>query len=81
MLTTENQVLRVDGPAKVSGAAQYAGDVRLPGLLFGMALRSPLPHARIVGIDTSAARQVPGVHAVLTAAPFTTSAAPSTRSA
>src|SRR5438067_763215 len=61
-------ILRVDGPQKVSGAAHYAGDIRLPGLLFGMALRSPLPHARITSIDASAARAVPGVHAVLTAA-------------
>jgi CO/xanthine dehydrogenase Mo-binding subunit len=68
VLTSEPEVLRVDGPAKVSGAARYAGDVRLPGLLVGMALRSPLPHARIVRIDPSAARQVPEVHAVLTAA-------------
>jgi CO/xanthine dehydrogenase Mo-binding subunit len=67
VLTTE-EVARVDGPAKVSGAAQYAGDVRLPGLLVGMALRSPLPHARILNIDASAARRSPGVHAVLTAA-------------
>lgn len=61
-------VLRVDGPAKVSGTAQFAGDVRLPGLLLGMALRSPFAHARIARIDVTAARQVPGVHAVLTAA-------------
>jgi CO/xanthine dehydrogenase Mo-binding subunit len=63
-----NEVLRVDGPAKVSGAAQYAGDIHLPGLLIGMALRSPLPHARILSIDASGARRVPGVRAVLTAA-------------
>jgi CO/xanthine dehydrogenase Mo-binding subunit len=61
-------ILRVDGPAKVSGIARYAGDVRLPGLLVGLALRSPLPHARIRSIDVSAARAVAGVHAVLTAA-------------
>ena len=61
-------IMRVDGPEKVSGAATFAGDVRLPGLLVGVALRSPLPHARILGIDVSAAREVPGVRAVLTAA-------------
>jgi CO/xanthine dehydrogenase Mo-binding subunit len=38
----------------------------LPGILWGRALRSPLPHARIVRIDTSRAQQVPGIHAVLT---------------
>jgi CO/xanthine dehydrogenase Mo-binding subunit len=64
----ERVVRRVDGPEKVSGAALYAGDVRLPGLLVGVALRSPVPHARITALDVSAAREVPGVHAVLTAA-------------
>ena len=64
----ERTVRRVDGPEKVSGAALYAGDVRLPGLLVGAALRSPVPHARITALDVSAAREVPGVHAVLTAA-------------
>jgi CO/xanthine dehydrogenase Mo-binding subunit len=61
-------IRRVDGPAKVSGAAHYSGDVRLPGLVFGLALRSPVPHARITKLDVSAARSVPGVLAVLTAA-------------
>src|SRR5262249_35311937 len=44
----------------------YAGDLRLPGMLWGKVLRSPFPHARIVRIDTSGALQLPGVHAVLT---------------
>jgi CO/xanthine dehydrogenase Mo-binding subunit len=59
---------RVEGPAKVTGAAQYTADVALPGTLWGRALRSPLPHARIVRIDTSQAQQVPGVHVILTGA-------------
>ena len=59
---------RVDGPEKVTGRAQYAADVSLPGLLWGKALRSPYPHARILSIDTSEARRLPGVHAVITAA-------------
>ena len=58
---------RVDGTEKVSGEARYAGDVTLPGLVWGKALRSPLPHARIVRIDTSRARSLSGVLAVLTA--------------
>jgi CO/xanthine dehydrogenase Mo-binding subunit len=57
---------RVDGASKVTGRALYAGDVRLPGMLWGAVLRSPHPHARITRIDASAARQLPGVHAVLT---------------
>ena len=59
---------RVEGQEKVTGATQYTADVALPGTLWGRALRSPLPHARIVRIDTSRAQQVPGVHVVLTGA-------------
>jgi CO/xanthine dehydrogenase Mo-binding subunit len=59
---------RVEGQAKVTGTTQYTADVALPGTLWGRALRSPLPHARIVRIDTSQAQQVPGVHVVLTGA-------------
>ena len=59
---------RVEGQDKVTGALRYTADVALPGTLWGRALRSPYPHARIVRIDTSRAQQVPGVHAVLTGA-------------
>ena len=59
---------RVEGQEKVTGAMQYTADVVLPGTLWGRALRSPLPHARIVRIDTARAHQVPGIHAVLTGA-------------
>jgi CO/xanthine dehydrogenase Mo-binding subunit len=59
---------RIEGQDKVTGALRYTADVALPGTLWGRALRSPLPHARIVRIDTSRAQQVPGVHAVLTGA-------------
>ena len=59
---------RVEGQEKVTGALRYTADVALPGTLWGRALRSPYPHARIVRIDTSRAQQVPGVHAVLTGA-------------
>lgn len=59
---------RLDGVEKVSGAARFSADVALPNLAWGKALRSPLPHARIRRIDTSKARALPGVLAVLTAA-------------
>lgn len=59
---------RIEGPLKVTGAARYTADVRLPGMLHLAYTRSPLPHARIASIDTAAARAVPGVHAVLTGA-------------
>src|SRR5919197_2785813 len=64
--TIGQPVGRAEGPEKVSGAAVYPADINLPGTLIGKCLRSPYPHARIKSIDTSAARQVPGVHAVLT---------------
>ena len=58
---------RVEGPAKVTGAATFTADVILPGMIWGKVLRSPLPHARIVNIDTREAEQMPGILAVLTA--------------
>ena len=59
---------RIEGHDKVTGATRYTADIVLPGTLWGRSLRSPLPYARIVRIDTSQAQQVPGIHAVLTGA-------------
>ncbi|MCW5634586.1 MAG: molybdopterin-dependent oxidoreductase [Rubrivivax sp.] len=59
-------VRRGDLLEKVTGAAVYAGDLRLPGMLHGKTLRSNVAHARIVRIDASRARALPGVKAVLT---------------
>ena len=53
---------------KVAGTLAYADDWALPGMLHGVVVRARLPCARIVAVDTGAARAVPGVHAVLTAA-------------
>jgi CO/xanthine dehydrogenase Mo-binding subunit len=53
---------------KVKGSLHYAADWQLPGMLHGRVVRSPVPSARITGIDTSAALALPGVAAVLTAA-------------
>ncbi|HXN41153.1 MAG TPA: hypothetical protein VN918_05140, partial [Myxococcaceae bacterium] len=61
-----HRLTRVDGPVKVSGAAIYSYDVRLPGMLYGRILRSPYAHARVKKIDESAARRIPGVHAIAT---------------
>jgi CO/xanthine dehydrogenase Mo-binding subunit len=60
--------VRPDGAEKVTGKALYGADIRLPGMIHGKVLRSPHAHARIRAIDTSAAEQVPGVLAVVTAA-------------
>src|SRR5918996_6285449 len=61
-------IRRVDGDEKVTGRAHYAADVSLPGTLWGKSLHSPYAHARIVRIDTTEAKKVPGVHAVITGA-------------
>ena len=62
--------LRPDGIDKVTGRARYGADISAPGMLTGMALRSPHAHARIISIDTSAAVVMPGVKAVITRADF-----------
>lgn len=64
--TLGKEIPQVNHRAKVMGRAQYAGDLKLPGMLHGAILRSPYAHARIVRIDASAARALPGVKAVLT---------------
>lgn len=57
---------KVDAGPKVTGAAIYADDITLPRMLHCKILRSGLPHARILSVDTSAARRIPGVHAIIT---------------
>jgi CO/xanthine dehydrogenase Mo-binding subunit len=61
-------VQRVDGIDKITGRAQFVGDVRLPRMLYGAVVRSPHAHAIVKSVDTSRARRVPGVHAVITSA-------------
>ena len=57
---------KADAAAKVIGAAVYADDIVLPRMLHSKLLRSPHPHARILSVDASAARRIPGVKGVLT---------------
>jgi CO/xanthine dehydrogenase Mo-binding subunit len=57
---------RADGRDKVTGAGLYAGDLKLPGMLYGKVLRSPFAHAKIKRIDSGKAEAMPGVLAVLT---------------
>jgi CO/xanthine dehydrogenase Mo-binding subunit len=71
-LTTElrevsRSVPRLEGVQKVTGTVEYIHHLRLPGMLYGKIVRSAVPHGRIVSIDASAARALPGVHAVITA--------------
>ena len=59
----------VPGPEvlnKVTGKAKYADDYTFPEMLYGRTLRSRYPHARVLRVDASRARELPGVHAVLT---------------
>jgi CO/xanthine dehydrogenase Mo-binding subunit len=60
-------VERADGRLKLDGQAEYTGDIRLPGMLYGAVLRSQVGHARITSISTAAAEKADGVVAVLTA--------------
>jgi aerobic carbon-monoxide dehydrogenase large subunit len=60
------RMLRKEDPRFIRGQGTYVDDVSLPGMLHGAVLRSPLAHARIVSIDTSAALAHPKVRAVIT---------------
>ncbi len=54
-------VNRIDARAKVTGEAKYAGDMRLPGMLYARVVRPPAHGAKMLKLDTSAAEKMPGV--------------------
>ena len=58
------RISRIDGLQKSTGRAKYTSDTNKPGLLFAALLTSPHAHAKVVSIDTSAAKALPGVTAV-----------------
>jgi CO/xanthine dehydrogenase Mo-binding subunit len=60
------RVPRTDAAEKVTGRALYTADLVLPGMIYGVFVRSPYAHARIKRIDTSKAEKVPGVVAIIT---------------
>ena len=60
------RVKKPDAPDKATGKTRYINDMTLPQMLIGKVLFAGRPHAKIVRIDTAAAEQLPGVHAVLT---------------
>ncbi|MFQ5851967.1 MAG: xanthine dehydrogenase family protein molybdopterin-binding subunit [Candidatus Binatia bacterium] len=64
--TIGQNLYRVDAQEKVTGKAVYTGDLKLPGIIYGKVLRSPVTHARIRRIDAQRAMSVAGVVAVLT---------------
>ena len=57
-------VLRRDAREKVTGHAQYAGDMRLPGMLHAKLLRPPAHGAKLKSVDTAAAKEIAGVQVV-----------------
>ena len=57
---------RKEDPRMITGQGRYVDDIALPGMLYMAIVRSSEAHARIVSIDTSAAREAPGVHGVFT---------------
>jgi carbon-monoxide dehydrogenase large subunit len=59
---------RLGGEPLVTGTGRFVDDVRVPGMLHAAVLRSPHAHARLVSVDAKRARDLTGVHAVLTAA-------------
>ena len=59
------EIPRVDGPLKCTGAAMYTQDYKPEGMLYGFILRSPHAHAKVTGLDLSAAEAMPGVKAVI----------------
>ena len=61
---------RVDGPAKVTGAAAYSGDLRLPDMAYAALVQTTIAHGRIMAIDSEAACKLAGVLAVFTEACF-----------
>jgi xanthine dehydrogenase molybdenum-binding subunit len=60
------RVPKIDAVEKATGRSQYIQDVKLPGMLYGKILYSKFAHAKITKIDTSRAKQLPGVRCVLT---------------
>src|SRR6266508_2305041 len=72
---SENKIVGTDVPRleatdKLTGAAVYASDMVLPGMLYAKVKGSPHARAKILRIDTSKAEQLVGVHAVLTGHDF-----------
>lgn len=56
---------RLDSPAKVDGSANFAGDIRLPNMVFAAIRQGPLGDSRLVKVDRGAAERLPGIVAVI----------------
>ncbi len=62
------RLAKLDAPDKATGRALYTDDIALPNMLYGKALLSPHPHAKIKSINTEKAKSIPGVKLILTGA-------------
>src|SRR5215470_12122585 len=58
-------IVRVDGPLKVSGLAQYTSDLHFPGLLYAVPVGATIANGELTGLDTVTAEGMPGVRAIL----------------
>src|SRR5260370_8558576 len=65
---TGASIKRSEDPRILTGAGRYVDDIKVPGMLQAAFVGSPLAHARVVSVDVSAARALPGVVAALTGA-------------
>src|SRR5438045_9183327 len=65
---TGASIKRSEDPRILTGAGRYVDDIKLPGMLYAAFVRSPMAHARVLSVDVSAARALPGVVAALTGA-------------
>ncbi len=63
---TGTSVTRVEDPRILTGRGRYVADVEIPGMVHAAFVRSPFPHARVLGIDVTEALALDGVHAVIT---------------
>src|SRR6476660_1845196 len=55
---------RVDGPAKVAGAAMYTSDFHFPGMLYAVPVGATIANGKITRLDTAIAEKMPGVHGI-----------------
>ena len=58
-------IVRIDGPLKVSGRAQYTSDFHFPGLLYAVPVGATIANGKLTGLDTGVAEKMPGVRAIL----------------
>jgi carbon-monoxide dehydrogenase large subunit len=73
---TGASIKRSEDPRILTGAGRYVGDIKLPGMLHAAFVRSPLAHGQVLSVDARAARELPGVVAVLTGADLETMTVP-----